>query len=92
MHMSELPRPQALVVVPTKSMGIAIMLTFLFGPLGMLYSTIIGAIVMFVATFLALLLTAGLGLFVTWPVGIIWAAVATSEYNKKLLAGVARAS
>jgi hypothetical protein len=84
-YMSELPRGQALVVVPTKSMGIAIMLTLFFGPLGMLYSTIVGALVMFIATLLALFFTAGLGLLVTWPVCIIWAAVATNDYNKKLL-------
>lgn len=90
--MSEFPRTQALVVVPTKSMGIAIMLTLFFGPLGMFYSTIAGAIVMFVANVLALLFTAGLGLLVTWPVGIIWAAVAVSAHNQKLLAGTARAS
>lgn len=86
--MTELPAARTLVVVPTKSVGIAIMLTLFFGPLGMLYSTIAGAIVMFVATFLALLFTAGLGLFVTWPVGIIWAAVAASSHNKRLLSGV----
>jgi len=85
--MSDQPARQASVVVPTKSVGVAIMLTLFFGPLGMLYSTIAGAIVMFIATLLALLLTAGLGLFVTWPVGVIWSAVAASSYNTKLLSG-----
>ena len=85
--MSEQPATRAVVVVPTKSVGIAIMLTFFFGPLGMLYSTIVGAIVMFVATLLAILLTAGLGLFLTWPIGIVWSAVAASSHNKALLSG-----
>lgn len=32
--------------LPTKSVGVAFLLTFLFGPLGMLYSTVGGALVM----------------------------------------------
>ena len=80
-------QPQRVVVTPTKSMGISIILTVLFGPLGMLYSTIWGGIIMFVISAIVGLLTLGLGLIITWPVCIIWAAVATSSYNKKLLEG-----
>jgi hypothetical protein len=35
------------VVAPTKSVGVAFLLTFLFGPLGLLYAFVIGGIVMF---------------------------------------------
>ena len=90
--MSDQPATQAFVVIPTKSVGIAIMLTLFFGPLGMFYSTIAGAIVMFVATLLALFLTAGIGLLLTWPVGVVWAAIAASSHNKKLLSGTPRAT
>lgn len=77
--------PAAIVVTPTKSVGIALLLTLLFGPIGMLYSTIIGALVMFVANVLAVLLTAGLGLFLTWPIGMVWAGVAANRSNSRLL-------
>jgi hypothetical protein len=77
--------PAAIVVTPTKSVGIALLLTFLFGPIGMLYSTVVGALVMLVASVLAVLLTAGLGLFLTWPIGMVWAAVAVNTSNSKLL-------
>ncbi|MGZ5428753.1 MAG: hypothetical protein ACXW5U_06530 [Thermoanaerobaculia bacterium] len=86
--MSEQTAPRPLIAVPVKSVGIAIVLTFFFGPLGMLYSTIAGALTMFVLNVLAIFLTAGLGLLVTWPIGIVWAAVAASSHNKRLLAGV----
>ncbi|HEV7427987.1 MAG TPA: hypothetical protein VGQ46_16645 [Thermoanaerobaculia bacterium] len=85
--MSEQPAPRPLIVVPTKSVGIAILLTVFFGPLGMFYSTVIGAIVMFFINVLAIFFTAGLGLFVTWPIGIVWAAMAASSHNQRLLAG-----
>jgi len=75
---------QIVVVKAEKSMGVTILLTFLFGPLGMLYSTVTGAIVMLVVNVLIAILTLGFGLVFTWPICIIWAAVATSNYNKSL--------
>lgn len=86
--MSEQPAKQVIVVAQTKSVGIAILLTVFFGPLGMFYSTIAGAITMFFINLLMLLLTAGIGLLLTWPINIIWAAVAANSHNKKLLGGI----
>ena len=89
---NELPQqPQRIIVTPTKSMGIAILLAVIFGPAGMLYSTIPGGLIMIGITFvigLIGILTAGFGLILLiplWPVYIIWAAVAANSYNKKLL-------
>ena len=84
--MSEGQEQKVTVVTPTKSMGISILLTFLFGPLGMLYSTIMGAVVMGIISLPVGFFTAGLGLIVTWPICVIWGAVATSGYNKRLIA------
>jgi hypothetical protein len=65
-------------------MGVTILLTILFGALGMFYSTISGAIIMLLVSLVIGFLTAGLGIIITWPICIIWAAVATNSYNKKL--------
>ncbi len=70
-----------------KSMGISIALTLFFGPLGMFYSTIIGAIIMSIITLIVGIFTMGIGLIVIWPINVIWAAIATSSYNKKLMKG-----
>lgn len=80
-------QPQRIVVVPTKSVGLAIFLGVFFGPIGLLYSTVTGAIVMFVVNILVGLVTLGFGLFITWPICGVWAAVATKNHNEKLLAG-----
>jgi hypothetical protein len=74
-----------IVVVPVKSTGIAIILALVFGPLGLLYSSITAAIVMFVITIPAIIFTAGFGLILTQPICAIWAYVAVTDYNKKLL-------
>jgi len=64
------------VVQAPKSRGVAFLLAFLFGPLGMLYSTVAGAIVMFFVSIVLGVLTLGLSFLVTWPICIIWAVVA----------------
>ena len=78
-------RPKATVVISTKNPGVAILLTILFGPIGMLYSTIAGALIMSIASLAAIFLTAGLGLLLVWPVSIIWAGVAASSFNRRVL-------
>jgi hypothetical protein len=80
-------QPQRVVVTSTKNVGVSIILTVLFGPLGMLYSTIWGGIIMGGVSLVVAIFTLGFGLIITWPICIIWAALAASSYNKKLLAG-----
>lgn len=81
------PSNQGTTVItqPTRSIGISIILTVLLGPLGMLYSTISGGIIMLVVTFFVAIFTLGLGLLITWPICIIWGAVAANTYNQELL-------
>lgn len=62
-----------------KSALLAALLAFLFGPFGMFYSTVTGAVVLLAADLILLPETFGLVLFITWPVGIVWAAVAASS-------------
>lgn len=67
-----------------KSVVGAVLLAFLFGPLGMLYSTVIGAVVMFFVSLIIVIPTLGLGLIITIPIGMIWAGFAADAHNKKL--------
>jgi len=73
------------VIVAGKSMAVAILLAIFFGPLGMLYSTVMGGVVMIVISILVGIFTLGFGLFLTWPICVIWAAIATNAYNKNML-------
>jgi len=75
---------QILVVKGQKNVFLAFLLSFLFGPLGMLYSTVIGAVVMFIVNVIAIIFTGGIGLVITIPIGIAWAVIAAINYNKAL--------
>lgn len=81
------PQRQVVIVKAPKSVGVAVALTFFFGPLGLLYSSVMGGLIMLAVTFLVVLFTAGLGLIITHPICIIWGVVAANDYNKKLLSG-----
>lgn len=76
-----------IVTTTTKNVGIAIILTVIFGPLGLFYSSVLGAIIMCIVTLVVGLLTLGFGTMVTWPVCVIWGAIAANNHNKALLAG-----
>jgi hypothetical protein len=75
------------VLAPRKSVGLAFLLTFFFGPLGMLYSTVSGALVMLavmiIGGFFVAIVTFGLGLLLFWPLAwaasIIWGCVAAGN-------------
>lgn len=79
-----------IVVRSPKSPGVAFILSFLFGPFGMFYSTVTGALVILGIDFLLIfisVLTLGIGsifYIFTWIGGIIWAMVAASNYNSTL--------
>lgn len=69
--MSQYP-PPTVIVASTKSVALSLVLTFFFGPLGMLYSTIWGAIVMILLSVPAFIITLGHAAFLIWPVSMIW--------------------
>lgn len=76
---------QIIVTRSTKSVGIGLLLTFIFGPIGMLYGTIWGGFIMMVVNLVIGIPTFGLGLLFTWPIQLIWVALSIRLYNKKLM-------
>lgn len=57
---------------PRQSVWVAFILTFFFGPLGMFYSTVPGAVTMLAVSFFFAIFTLGFSLLITWPICIIW--------------------
>jgi len=89
---NEAAKTQHIVTTPTKSVGISILLILLFGPIGMLYSTVKGTI-LFTLIFIVLGLIAfainPMWLMVIvpgmWVASLVWGARAVKSYNQKLL-------
>lgn len=75
---------KVIVVGKAKSVGVAVLLAFLFGPLGLLYVSILGGIVMFVIGVILFIVLPIVGGIIAWIGCIIWAIVASNQANEKL--------
>ena len=84
---------EVIVARSPKSVGIGLLLTFLFGPIGMLYGTIWGCflmmaidLVLFIAAMASGIVMFGFILLVfTRPIELIWVTLSIRSYNKKLM-------
>ncbi len=65
-----------------KSVVLSLVLTFFFGPFGMLYSTVPGAIIMFVLYVGLGIPTLGWAIAALHPIAMIWGAVAADRANR----------
>lgn len=79
--------PQVVIARSPKSVGLSLILTILFGPLGMLYANIVHGIIMIVLAFIIGVITLGFGAVITWPISIIWGYLDVKSYNRKLIQG-----
>ena len=68
-----------LVQPRAKSVWVAALLAFLLGPIGMLYSTVPGCLVMFAVNVFAAIWGRAWMLSVSWLACIVWAALAARE-------------
>jgi hypothetical protein len=83
--MSDSPQKQIVIVQSTKNPGVAALLAFIFGPLGLLYVGWVPALIMFVICVPLVLLTAGFSLIITAPVCAVIGYTRTNAFNKQLL-------
>ena len=74
---------------PHKRVGVSILLAALFGPLGLLYSSVSGALYMSLAWCFLVLATCEdwiannvVPMLIVWPVCVVWAVVATKSHNE----------
>jgi hypothetical protein len=84
MHAAPAPAISFGVVGQAKSMATAVVLTVLFGPLGLFYVNVGAAAVLLVITFVTL----GLGALVTYPLAIILAITGTNKHNAQVVAAM----
>ncbi len=79
------PTHQTVVVMgKQKSVGVAFLLAFLFGPLGLLYASVAGGLIMLILGVIIGIFTLGIGLVIVWIASIIWAVVAANNANSNI--------
>lgn len=78
------PHVTVRLVEGRKSLGLALILTFLFGPLGLLYASALWGLVMIVLGAIVGFVSLGLGLVVIWPLSMGLAALLVWRRNAAL--------
>ncbi|HEX6912759.1 MAG TPA: hypothetical protein VF142_20295 [Longimicrobium sp.] len=73
------------IVGARKSVGAAAILALFFGPLGLLYATVGGGVVMFLMMIALGAATEGVAVPFVWMSCVAWAAHAATEHNRRLL-------
>jgi hypothetical protein len=81
-HVQHVQVNQVAVAPQPKSVAVALVLTFFFGPLGMLYSTVAGGLIMLGLNLVLGTLTLGLFFLISWPIQMVWAAMAAQKANE----------
>ncbi len=88
--MKESTQHPTTLLIPCKSTALGLLFSVLLGPIGMLYATIWGAMVM---AFLEVVVFKGTpqpllhpgSLILLWFVGCMWSIMSINHYNKKIL-------
>jgi hypothetical protein len=72
-------------LLPFKNLAGALLFTIFFGPLGLLYASSLGGIVMLILGFITVCSKMLVPVIFVWISSSIWSVLATNRYNKKIL-------
>lgn len=81
---SEVTQQANMIIGEEKNMVGAVLLTFIFGPFGMLYSTIVGGVVMLVLSIIIAAETLGFGLIITQIICLAWTIIVVDKHNRRV--------
>lgn len=79
---------KTIIVAPMKSTGVSLILTFLLGSFGLLYTSVLAFIIMFIVELVLGTITLGFALFFTHPICMIWGVISVKRHNKKLTSSI----
>lgn len=74
------------IKLPLKSLAGALLFGTFLGPIGLLYATTTGGIIMIILEFIAICSKLPVPIIFVWVGACIWSVVATNKHNKKVLA------
>lgn len=72
-------------MLPFKSVAAALLFTVILGPVGLLYSSVIGGIIMIFLGFVVLSSWLIVPITMVWVISCVWSVAATNRYNRKLI-------
>lgn len=83
--MSELEIPPVKTVLPPKSLAGALLFSVFLGPIGLLYASTIGGVIMIIIGFIAGCSMLPIPILIIWLSSCVWSVIATNKHNKKYI-------
>ena len=83
--MIEIQQQKVKPQLPFKSVAVALLFSTILGPVGLLYSSVLGGVVMTIITFIVISVKFSVPIILTWIGCNIWSVAATNRYNNKLM-------
>jgi len=74
--------------LPFKSVAGALLFSAILGPVGLLYASMVGGLVMILLGFIVLSAKLLVPILLVWVGSCVWSVAATNRYNKKILKAV----
>lgn len=71
-------------LLPFKSIAVALLFSTFLGPIGLLYASLTGGIIMIVLGFIVVSSQYMVPIIMVWLLSCIWSVAATDRYNKKI--------
>lgn len=81
--MTELTQQKS--ILPFKSVAGALLFCAILGPVGLLYSSLTGGVVMIILGLFVLRAKLAGPIILVWLISCIWGVAATNHYNRKIL-------
>jgi hypothetical protein len=73
------------LTLPLKNLAGALLFTVFLGPIGLLYASSLGGIVMIVLGFIVACCKYTVPIVFVWLISCIWSVVAVNRYNRKII-------
>ncbi len=80
--MSEVPK---IAVLPFKNLAVALLFSVFLGPVGLLYASTVGGIVMIILGAIMVNSLLPVPIILVWVTSCVWSVVAVNRYNKRHL-------
>jgi hypothetical protein len=74
-----------MTILPLKNLAGALLFSIFLGPLGLLYASSLGGIVMLILGFITVCSKMIVPVIFVWIGSSVWSVIATNRYNKKIL-------
>jgi hypothetical protein len=69
--------------LPFKSVAVALIFAVLLGPIGILYSSVLGGVIMIILGFIVISSRLIVPIILVWLVSCVWGVMAANRYNRK---------